>query len=517
MDWLHSNDVTFFFLASGLPDFLIADSRFPLVAIDLYLENDLAFTGEDRADELLAAKVKELGQLLPSELSPSVEPVVLSFPDNPERDMVAWGADFVLDELTGDRPDEKLLSFLSKRFPQSGLFPNGTPSRASKMGLGLVPPVNLELDAEQSRIVDDIGDFVDVISGAAGSGKTLLLAARAKRIFEVDPGAKVLFICFNGALRNYIEYLMRNTSVEVSHWHDFSRSNGFRDKSSFEVDNSEKDLLHSPKPKQKYDAVLVDETQDFWPGWLKYLEMFVKPEKYGLSLAGDRKQSLFLQFDSLNDDFEGFSRKLRRFNLERTYRTTRQISEVIGALEPSFSIPKDSRLQEGPKVEVTFADKKDRSEALLADIELLREGQPEFSFSDCVVLIPTYYFLRGLDSPDKVLKASGVPTTVIWKNKWKDLNLSDDTVKIMSVHGAKGLEFRNVFILGLDELFLSEKIQRESDVQKVQNDTRLRILLVGPSRSKERLHIYYSRSSVFIDRLSGVEDFVSYQVYPDDY
>ena len=517
IDWLHSHDVNFLFLASGLPDFLIADARLPVVAIDLYLEHDLVSIGEDEADQLLAAKIKELGQLFPSDIAQKIKPLVVSFPDNPSRDMDPWGVDSLLTGLEGDKPDEKLLSFLSERFPQSGLFPSGNPSRAAEMGLGKLPAVNLELDSEQKRIASDLGDYVDVISGAAGSGKTLLLAARAKRILELDPGAKVLFICFNGALRKYIEYLTRNTGVEVSHWHDFSRHHGFRDKSSFEFDNSENDLLYSPKPRKKYDAVLVDETQDFWPGWLKYLEMFIKPGRYGLSLAGDRKQSLFLQVNSLEKDFDGFRRSTRRFNLDRTYRTTRQISEVIGSLEPSFSLPQDTKLQDGPKVEVTFADKGDRSKALLADIELLREGQAEFSFSDCVVLVPTYYFLRGLDSPDKVLKASGIPTTVIWKNKWTDFQLSDDTVKIMSVHGAKGLEFRNVFLLGLDELFLSEKIQKEHDVHRVQNDNRLRILLVGPSRAKERLHIYYSRSSVFIDRLNGLDDFVSYQVYPDDY
>jgi superfamily I DNA/RNA helicase len=69
----------------------------------------------------------------------------------------------------------------------------------------------------------------------------------------------------------------------------------------------------------------------------------------------------------------------------------------------------------------------------------------------------------------------------------------------------------------LRSLFLSEKLKSENDVQKVSKDSRLRLLLVGPSRSKERLHIYYSRSSVFIDRLSGVRELVNYQVYPDDY
>lgn len=516
VDWLHSADINHYFLSSGLPDFLIADKRYPVFAIDILLEGELESIGESQADKSLKLKVKELTRLIPKELNPEIKTLVVSFPDEPARDNTNWSINEFL-EKSEKGTTKKLIDFFDERFPQALRFPSGAPTRASLMDFDKTPSLGIELDEKQSKLAAEMGDFVDVIEGPAGSGKTLLLAARAKKILEMQPSAEILFVCFNGALRNYITYLMRNTSVKVSHWHEFSRAHGFRDHSTFETDNSERDFLRAPKPRIKFDAVLVDETQDFWPGWLQFLETFVRQDKFGLSLAGDKNQSLFLFAEKFKYESHHFSRKVRRFNLETTYRTTRQVSGVIGALEPSFALHSDQEVSEGPKVEVVFSDKQSRSNAVLADLKILLENQPEFSFSDCLILVPNFYFLRGENSPDKTLERAGIPTHVVWKNKGKELDLTLDTVKIMTVHSAKGLEFRNVFLLGLDELFSSEKLKSENDIQKVSKDSRLRLLLVGPSRSKERLHIYYSRSSVFIDRLSGVRELVNYQVYPDDY
>jgi superfamily I DNA/RNA helicase len=81
---------------------------------------------------------------------------------------------------------------------------------------------------------------------------------------------------------------------------------------------------------------------------------------------------------------------------------------------------------------------------------------------------------------------------------------------------AKGLEFRYVFLVGLDRLADGfEETKKNFTTEESVRQARLN--LVGPTRAKEQLNLYYSRDNVFLKRLIGKEHLVRIRRYPDDY
>ncbi|WP_406614811.1 ATP-dependent helicase [Mycoplasmopsis hyopharyngis] len=71
-------------------------------------------------------------------------------------------------------------------------------------------------------------------------------------------------------------------------------------------------------------------------------------------------------------------------------------------------------------------------------------------------------------------------------------------VSLMTVHAAKGLEFENVFIVGLsDQLFPHNRSLTSSDDEKEQLEEERRLAYVAITRAKKRLFISDSRGTLF--------------------
>ena len=164
------------------------------------------------------------------------------------------------------------------------------------------------------------------IKGPAGSGKSLILAARAAEL--LGEGKNVLVITFNitllhylmdvsvrwpqsgGNTRNNITWLnFHSWCKRVCHENDFEEEY----KSLWESENADQtlnvdlpNLVSSilddcPSDSRIYDAVLVDEGQDFFPSWWNVLRKVCK-EDGEMLLVADATQDIYGTANSWTDE-----------------------------------------------------------------------------------------------------------------------------------------------------------------------------------------------------------------------
>lgn len=153
------------------------------------------------------------------------------------------------------------------------------------------------------------------IKGAGGSGKTLVLAARAVNLAK--DGKKVLLCTFNITLLNYLRDLcvrfIRDKGVlqniELYHYHGWSKKvcldTGFIKEYNELTNKLEPSVLVSEvlgkEDYHKYDAILVDEGQDYNLTWWNSLRLALV-ENGEMLLAVDPTQDVYEKAKAWTED-----------------------------------------------------------------------------------------------------------------------------------------------------------------------------------------------------------------------
>jgi len=114
------------------------------------------------------------------------------------------------------------------------------------------------------------------------------------------------------------------------------------------------------------------------------------------------------------------------------------------------------------------------------------------------------------------LKRDNVPFEVVNSHNALDLDFAENSVKVLTVHSSKGLEFGVVCLLGLEQL--KDPAALELDIEELTGRQRTsRLCLVGPTRARDLLFISYTRNSVFLERLRSSNAPFRAWTWPDDY
>lgn len=139
------------------------------------------------------------------------------------------------------------------------------------------------------------------ISGEAGAGKTEVLVHRAANAL-IRTGGKVLILTFNKTLVNYIRYRLNLVradfswgNVTISHYHGFFRCQAERCNMDCHLDSYDNTYFFDGHENKlnKYDAIFVDEVQDYKTEWLKILQKYFLEENAEFVIFGDPKQNLY--------------------------------------------------------------------------------------------------------------------------------------------------------------------------------------------------------------------------------
>lgn len=161
----------------------------------------------------------------------------------------------------------------------------------------------INLNAVQKRLAKSEANKSQKISGVAGSGKTLVLATRCVNA-QKRTGGDVLVLTYNKTLANYVKHRINEIredfpwrKIHISHYHKFFRQQANHcskhvNLSSYEDCDffSDSDIRGSY---MKYDAIFVDEVQDYKTEWLQILQQGFLKDGGEFVVFGDPKQNVY--------------------------------------------------------------------------------------------------------------------------------------------------------------------------------------------------------------------------------
>ncbi|MDF1813013.1 MAG: 3'-5' exonuclease [Verrucomicrobiales bacterium] len=380
------------------------------------------------------------------------------------------------------------------------------------------------LDRRQENVARSLGEGHRILYGVAGSGKTLLLIARARAIAARSPEARILLVCYNKCLAQYIDkHLADCANVTVSTFHGWGSQNEvtyiFRESETRFGERLLHALESGSTDRRSFDCILVDEAQDFDESWFRCLVAAMKdPEDGDLLIVADRAQQIYQRqkftWSSVGIKARGRSHS-KIYDLDRNYRNS---SEIL-ALAETIATRIRENFDEGEMptggidisrcerstgaapvlwMESSFAKEMDRVAKI---VEALLSGQwrneriAPLRANQIGILLP--YLKADEKSVISSLKSRLENELGIRVRYTKNARPQSDALSIQTIHSSKGLQYRAVIIPAVEKLYRS--YAREPEEKKIADARHL--LYVGATRAESFLALSASGDSPILEDL----------------
>jgi len=218
---------------------------------------------------------------------------------------------------------------------------------------------------------------------------------------------------------------------------------------------------------QQFDAVLVDEGQDFSDGMYRVVTALLNRQISNLTIALDDNQNIYNQSFTWKD--VGVRVRGRVHKISYVYRNTREISRFADRFKGTGVIDTGSRepvQQElfpdffdfsGPAPEIRQYANFEDIISQLPDKILETVKTDRCPLSEIAVIYTTKSPADDLKSPlpiliEKALESRGILSNWVSENyrAKKVHDITTDRVTISTIHSVKGLDYSHVFLIGLD-------------------------------------------------------------------
>jgi hypothetical protein len=366
------------------------------------------------------------------------------------------------------------------------------------------------LDLHQEREARNIRSGHRIIRGVAGSGKTVLLLARGKLLAE-DGCKRVLLLCFNKALAAYLRSCATDIhNLIIKHFHDWGGSNGINYVNNEDNDDYGKRLLSRLERGEgdagAFDAVLIDEYQDFSLSWFKCAKLALKePEDGDLLVVGDASQGLY-KLRGFRWSDTGIHWRGRVSRLEVNYRNTREMmiaaeSFASGGVDdeedPCANVPPSVQTcrRRGPEVEVIqCANLSDEINKAVERIDhWIAAGV--YRPHEIGILFPRRDTAAHRDALRQLQTQLNHHGVVLISGNRADGTYANPGVKISTIYGSKGLQFPAVIFIWADLLPSSF----ENRIEAMERG----LMYVALTRAEQQLLVMHSGPSKYVNELRG--------------
>ena len=379
-----------------------------------------------------------------------------------------------------------------------------------------MPDLLRVMDLQQEQLARSLGDGHRVIHGVAGSGKTLILGYRAERLASALQ-KPVLILCYNSALSAKIGFATKakglGEQVHVRTFHSWcldqlrmyhielpAQGAGYFDALPERVIRA---VEQGRIPRAQYGAVMVDEGHDFQPEWFRLIAQMVDPATNSVLVLYDDAQSIYgrnrrkFSFSSV-----GIQAKGRTTILRLNYRNTAEVLAVAYEFAKDFLRPEEAEEDGVPLIQPQSAGRHgplpffEQVKTLQAEVDLIAGKLIEFhregrAWREMAVIYRSHFIGEEVT---KRLGAASIPVDCLSKGSRKHkYRPGEDSVKAMTIHSSKGLEFPVVAIPGLG--FMPQARQEVKDEAK--------LLYVGMTRAMDHLLLTCHKDSAFVNRIKG--------------
>lgn len=500
-------------LSEEWPDIIAIAGKFGIVIIDFYTGAIEDEQGLELAKSELSRKSVSLYETIPYlRTVPRIRKllVINSF----SRKSLERTVEQLISSIPEQNISETTVNEVCRLLEPAFVFTSKPNVTIEDEGLIEREAIRFVLDKDQAFAAENIKKDIRIVDGPAGSGKTLVLIAKARKEAANHPNWNIQILCYSSVLARYLATFFEEfENVRIDTFHAWQRKVGMNFSGS-NCSAAEQTLSKLRNIAPTIDVLLIDEIQDFCPSWITASLMSTFRGRGGVLMVGDPNQSLYGE-KGITDAINKLGLEVENLHLERPYRSTRQILEVVNALSGDLDVENKDLAPDGNLVDLVFCSGNvDEQGKLIASRvnELFRLGlEPR----DICITSPNNYEVRALAG---ALSRAGIEILPFWKNDHDitDLDFDDNKIKLLTAWKAKGLEFDTVFMVGFDSLKDPAQFGISSD-EKDKRDGFAKLCLVAPTRAKNRLTIVYSRANVFLERLSHHKHLLRELRWPADF
>jgi hypothetical protein len=385
-----------------------------------------------------------------------------------------------------------------------------------------LPSLMRVMDLQQEQLARSLGDGHRVIHGVAGSGKTMLLGYRAEHLAkaQTDSSKPILILCFNEPLAKQLARVMAHKglthAVHAVHFHKWcrdqlvaygqdlpaqhlSREDFFEDMVQRVIGGVDKAQV----PGGQYQAVLIDEGHDFAPEWFKLVVQMVDPLTNSLLVLYDDAQSIYERSRSRQFSFKsvGIQAQGRTTILKINYRNTRQILETASLVAADLLTAEDQDEDGVPLLKPVSCGREGQDPLIIRlptplqeaqqVAELLASAHEEgHAWGDMAVLCRHY---KEMEACAATLRQRRLPHQV--RKGTGQFDPGADSIKVMTMHASKGLEFPVVALLGVGQM----------PAEGAQERDEARLFYVAATRATQRLIIASGGDGEFAQRMAPAQ------------